>query len=130
GDFKAADARALIERYFERVPKGRAEPPEMVTTEPAQLGEKRYNAEADTSPTVRVWWHAVPFVHKDRTALDLLSDLLTGRTGRLYKSLGLRRQIANEVEASVDLKKYAGSFEVESVVKEGQDPAAVEAAIH
>ena len=130
GDFDPAAARAVIERYFGRIPRGAKEPPEMVTLEPAQLGEKRFNAEAETPPTVRVWWHAVPFVHKDRTALDLLSDLLTGRTGRLYKSLVLRRQIANEVEASVDLKKYAGSFEVESVVKEGQDPAAVEAAIH
>jgi len=130
GDFDPADARRLIERYFGRIPRGAKEPPEMVTLEPAQLGEKRFNAEAETPPTVRVWWHAVPFVHKDRTALDLLSDLLTGRTGRLYKSLVLRRQIANEVEASVDLKKYAGSFEVESVVKEGKDPAAVEAAIH
>ena len=129
GDFDPAQARAVIERYFGRIPRGAAEPPEMVTVEPQQLGEKRFTAEAETSPTVRIWWHAVPFVHKDRTPLDLLSDLLTGRTGRLYKSLVLGRQIANEVEASVDLKKYAGSFEVESVVKDGKDPAAVEAAI-
>jgi predicted Zn-dependent peptidase len=130
GDFDPAQARSVIERYFGRIPRGAHEPPEMVTVEPPQLGEKRFNAEAETSPTVRVWWHAVPFVHRDRTPLDLVSDLLTGRTGRLYKSLVLNRQIANEVEASVDLKKYAGSFEVESVVKEGKDPAAVEAAIH
>jgi predicted Zn-dependent peptidase len=130
GDFKTADARALIERYFERVPKGRAEPPEMVTTEPAQLGEKRYNAEADTSPTVRVWWHGVPFVHRDRTALDLLSDVLTGRTGRLYQGLVEGRGIANEVSAAVDLRKYDGTFQVECVVKDGKDPAAVEAAIY
>jgi len=81
-------------------------------------------------PTVRVWWHAVPFVHRDRTPLDLVSDLLTGRTGRLYKTLVLGRQIANQVEASVDLRKYAGAFEVECVVKEDKDPSDVEAAIH
>jgi predicted Zn-dependent peptidase len=120
----------VIERYFGRIPRGAKEPPEMVTSEPEQLGEKRFNASAETPPTVRVWWHAVPFVHRDRTALDLVSDVLTGRTGRLYKGLVLGRQIANEVEASVDLKKYAGAFQVESVVKEGKDPAAVEAAIH
>ena len=130
GDFDPAQARGLIERYFGRIPRGSKEPPEMVTVEPPQLGEKRFSAEAETSPTVRIWWHAVPFVHRDRTPLDLLSDLLTGRTGRLYKTLVLGRQIANEVEASVDLKKYAGAFQVESVVKEGKDPAAVEAAIH
>jgi len=90
----------------------------------------RQRPEAETSPTVRVWWHAVPFVHRDRTPLDLVSDLLTGRTGRLYKTLVLGRQIANQVEASVDLRKYAGAFEVECVVKEDKDPSDVEAAIH
>jgi predicted Zn-dependent peptidase len=130
GDFDPAQARALVGRYFGRIPRGAKDPPEMVTAEPKQLGEKRYLAEAETPPTVRVWWHAVPFVHRDRTPLDLVSDLLTGRTGRLYKGLVLGRQIANEVQASVDLKKYAGAFQVESVVKEGKDPAAVEAAIH
>ena len=130
GDFDPASARSLLERYFGRIPRGEKDPPEVVTVEPTQLGEKRYNAEAETPPTVRVWWHAAPFVHRDRTPLDLLSDLLTGRTGRLYKGLVLGRQIANEVEASVDLKKYAGAFEIEGVVKEGKDPAAVEAAIH
>jgi predicted Zn-dependent peptidase len=130
GDFDPAPACALLERYFGRIPRGEKAPPEVVTVEPKQLGEKRYNAEAETPPTVRVWWHGAPFVHRDRTPLDLLSDLLTGRTGRLYKGLVLGRQIANEVEASVDLKKYAGAFEIEGVVKEGKDPAEVEAAIH
>jgi predicted Zn-dependent peptidase len=130
GDFDPAQARALLERYFGRIPRGEKAPPEVVTMEPKQLGEKRYLAEAETPPTVRIWWHAVPFVHRDRTALDLLSDVLTGRTGRLYKGLVLGRRMANEVEASVDLKKYGGAFQVEAVVKDGQDPAAVEAAIH
>jgi predicted Zn-dependent peptidase len=97
--------------------------------EPKQLGEKRYRAEAETSPTVRVWWHALPFAHKDRTALDLISDVLSGRTGRLYKGLVLGKQIANEASASVDLKKYDGTFQAECVVKDGKDPAAAEAAL-
>jgi len=130
GDFDPAEARGIIERYFARIPRGPKHPPEMVTVEPDQVGEKRFIAEAETSPTVRVWWHAVPFVHRDRTPLDLVSDLLTGRTGRLYKTLVLGRQIANQVEASVDLRKYAGAFEVECVVKEGKDPSDVESAIH
>ena len=130
GDFKTAEVRPLLERYFGRIPRGRQEPPPVVTLEPKQLGEKRYRAEAETSPTVRIWWHAVPFAHQDRTALDLLSDVLSGRTGRLYKGLVVGRQIANEASASIDPKKYDGVFEVECVVKEGKDPAAVEAAVY
>jgi len=130
GDFKSAEVRPIIDRYFGRVPRGKADPPEVVTLDPKQIGEKRYNAEAETSPTVRIWWHSVPFVHKDRPVADLLTDILSGRTGRLYKGLVQGRELANEVQASVSLKKYAGIVEVESVVKDGKDPAAVEAAIY
>ena len=61
---------------------------------------------------------------------DLLTDILSGRTGRLYKGLVQGRELANEVQASVSLKKYAGIIQVESVVKDDKDPAAVEAAIY
>jgi predicted Zn-dependent peptidase len=130
GDFNAAAVRPLLERYFGRIPRGKTEPPEVVTSEPAQIGEKRFNAEAETSPTVRIWYHAVPFIHKDRTVVDLVTDVLSGRTGRLYKGLVTGRQLANEGSASVDLKKYDGIIEVESTVKDGKDPAAVEQAIY
>jgi predicted Zn-dependent peptidase len=129
GDFKLPELKPLLERYFGRIPRGPKDPPPVVTMEPKQLGEKRYRAEAETSPTVRVWWHGLPFAHKDRTALDLLSDVLSGRTGRLYKGLVTGKQVANEVSASVDLKKYDGIFEVECVVKDDKEPAAAEAAI-
>jgi predicted Zn-dependent peptidase len=130
GDFRSAEVKPLIERYFGRVPRGKTDPPEVVTVEPKQIGEKRYNAEAETSPTVRIWYHSVPFIHKDRSVADLLSDILSGRTGRLYKGVVQGRELANEVSASVAQKKYAGIFEVEAVVKDGKEPAALEAAIY
>src|SRR5688572_25406029 len=96
GDFEPAQVKPLLDRYFGRLPAGKTAPPPVVTLEPKQLGEKRFRAEAETSPTVRMWWHGVGFQHKDRTTLDLLSDVLSGRTGRLYKGLVLGRQVANE----------------------------------
>lgn len=130
GDFKTAELKPLLERYFGRIPTGKTEPPPVVTMEPRQLAEKRFRAEAETSPTVRIWWHGVPFVHEDRTALDLLTDVLSGRTGRLYKGLVLGKQVANEAGASVDFKKYEGSVQVEAVVKDGKEPQAVEDAVY
>jgi predicted Zn-dependent peptidase len=129
GDFRTAEVKPLLERYFGRIPTGKTEPPPVVTMEPKQLAEKRFRAEAETSPTVRIWWHGVPFVHKDRSALDLLTDLLSGRTGRLYKGLVLGKQVANEAGASVDFKKYDGSIQLEAVVKDGKEPRAVEEAV-
>ena len=130
GDFKPDEVKPLLERYFGRIPRGKQDPPPVVTLEPQQLGEKRYNASAETSPTVRIWWKTVPLVHKDTPALDLLSDVLSGRTGRLYKGLVLGRQIANEVSAGIDPRKYAGLFQAECTVKDGKEPAAVEAAVY
>jgi predicted Zn-dependent peptidase len=130
GDFKIAEAKPLLERYFGRIPRGKTDPPPVVTMEPKQLAERRYAAEAETSPTVRVWWKAVPFVHKDFNALDLLSDVLSGRTGRLYKGLVRGRQVANDVTAPVDGRRYAGIFQAEITVKDGKDPAEAEKALY
>lgn len=130
GDFETAEIKPLLERYFGRVPRGKTNPPPVVTIEPAQVAEKRFNAEAETSPTVRIWWKGVPFVHKDSRVLDLMTDLLSGRTGRLYKGLVLGRQVANQVSASIDPKKYAGIVQMEAVVKDGKEPAAVEQALY
>jgi len=130
GDLNIAEVRPLLERYFGRIPRGAKDPPPVVTQEPKQIGEKRYNAEAETSPTVRISWHGVPFVHQDFKVLDVLTDVLSGRTGRLYKGLVMGKQLANEVSASVDSKKYAGTIDLEAVVKEGKEPAAVEQALY
>jgi predicted Zn-dependent peptidase len=130
GDFKAAEVKPVLERYFGRIPRGKVEPPPVVTIEPKQIAEKRFNAEAETSPTVRIWWKGVPFLHKDSRVLDVLTDLLSGRTGRLYKALVLGRQVANQVSASIDPRKYAGIIQMEGVVKDGKEPAAVEQALY
>jgi predicted Zn-dependent peptidase len=130
GDFEAAQVKPLLERYFGRIPRGTVDPPPVVTLEPKQLGEKRYNAEAETSPTVRIWWKGVPLLHKDTPALDIMGDVLSGRTGRLYKGLVEGRKIANQASAFNDSRKYSGYFEIEATVKEGEDPAAVEAAVY
>lgn len=130
GDFRTAEVKPLLERYFGRLERGRSEPPPVVTLEPEQLAEKRFNAEAETSPTVRLWWKGVAFGHRDVAALDLLTDVLSGRTGRLYKGLVEGRKLANSCGASIDAKRYAGSIQLECVVKDGQQPAAVEQAVY
>lgn len=130
GDFEPEEVKPLLDRYFGRIPRGEIDPPPVVTLEPKQIGEKRYNAEAETSPTVRIWWKGVPLLHRDTAPLDLLSDILNGRTGRLYKGLVLGRQVANQASAFNLSRKYSGYFGIEGTVKEDEDPAAVETAIY
>jgi predicted Zn-dependent peptidase len=129
GDFRTAEVKPLLERYFGRLKRGPM-PPEVVTLEPKSLGEKRFYAEAETSPTVRVWWQGVSMVHKDFAVLDLLTDILSGRTGRLTKALVLDKKIANNASAFVNGQKYGGFVGAEVTVKDGQEPGAVEAALY
>jgi predicted Zn-dependent peptidase len=130
GDFKADDGFLLAQKYFNRIPRGRMDPPDIVTLEIPQLAEKRMYAEAESNPQVDVSWHAVPFGHRDTYALNILSQILSTRTGRLYKGLVLGRQIATEVRASPGARKWAGTFDISAEAKDGHTPEEVERAIY
>ena len=110
GDLKPADAEALARKYFERIPRGPKEPPDVVTLEVKQVAEKRMYAEADTNPQVDILWHTVAFQHQDSYALEILAQILSTRTGRLYKDLVLGSGVATEVYAQQDSRKWAGLF--------------------
>jgi predicted Zn-dependent peptidase len=130
GDFKIADARQLARQYFERIPRGKQDPPDVITVEVKQLAEKRVNAEADTNPTADLNWHTVPFGHRDSYALNVLGELLSSRTGRLYKGLVLGSQVATGIYADQQSRKWAGSFTAGGEAKNGHTPEEVEQAIY
>ena len=128
GDFDPAKVLELAQKYFGRIPRGETPPPEMITTEMPPLAEVRMTARADTNPEVSIRFHAVPFNHADMFAFQLIGDLLARRTGRLYKSLVEKEQVAvGEPYAFFRPLKYEGYFEVGAEVKEGKRPEEVEA---
>jgi predicted Zn-dependent peptidase len=130
GDFSTDEAVALAKKYFGRIPAGDNPPPEVITEEIEQLQERRMVATADTNPSVQIRWHAVPFVHVDSFALDVLTDILSGRTGRLYQALVEERTIATgEPYAYLSAMKYAGSIEIGAELAEGVTHEAAEAAM-
>jgi len=110
GNFDVDEVKALAQKYFGRMERGRREPPDVVTLEMEQVAEKRMSAECDCQPQVEVRYHTVPFMHADSYALDVLAGLLNGRTGRLYKSMVLGDEIAASAFAGQDSSKYAGAF--------------------
>jgi predicted Zn-dependent peptidase len=130
GDFKADDAYAYVMKYFSRIPRGQSEPPEVLTLEVEQLAEKRMYAEAEANPQVDIAWHTVPFGHRDVYVLNILAQILSTRTGRLYKGLVLGKQVATEVQAGPDTRKWAGMFYVSGESKDGHTPEEVEQAIY
>ncbi len=130
GDIEPARAVELAKQYFGRLPRGPRAPEPVRTSEMPQLAEKRMVAYADTSPQVRIRYHTVADGHPDAFALDILGSILSGRTGRLNKSLVLQQAVANSAGASQDSRKYEGVFEMSGVAKPGKTPEEVEQALY
>jgi len=130
GDFDPAEALALAQKYFGRIPRGKTPPPPVVTEEIEQLTERRMTARADTNPSVQIRWHTVPFAHKDYFAVDVMESILSNRTGRLYKSLVEEKQIATgEPYADHSPFKYGGYLEIGAELADGIDHQLVEQAL-
>lgn len=130
GDFDATKTAALVGRYFERIPRGKKSAPDLSTLEVKQIAEKRMNAEAETNPQVDILWHTVPFGHKDSYPLAILGQILSTRTGRLFKGLVLTNEVATEAWGHQMSQKWAGAFNIGGEAKDGRTPAEVEAAIY
>ncbi len=130
GDFKMDEAEAMARKYFERIPRGKTTPPDVVTLEVKQLAEKRMYAEADTNPQVDILWHTVAFGNKDSYALQILGQILSTRTGRLYKGLVLGNGVATEVYADQGSQKWAGYFNAGGEARTGHKPEEVEQGIY
>jgi len=127
GDFDPAYIKPVIKRYFGRLDAG-PEPPPVVTLEMEQQAEIRMYAEGDMQPQVEVRYHTVPFTHDDSYALEMFTEVLNGRTGRLYKNLVEGKEIASSASAFQDLKKYAGAFSFQAQTKGDATPEDLEEA--
>lgn len=130
GDINPDAAWPLIERYFGRIPASTRTVPELITQEPPHVAEQRMIAEADTTPSVRIDYLTVPEVHRDSAALELLTSLLSGRSGRLYKSLVVEKKLATGAGAMASGSKYAGEFTLIANPTPGRKPEEVEAALY
>jgi predicted Zn-dependent peptidase len=100
------------------------------TREVEQPAEKRMIAYAETNPEVNIQYHSVADGHVDEPALVVMGSLLSGRTGRLYKSLVLDQKIANEASAGQNGMKWDGYFAVSGTAKPEVAPEQVEQALY
>jgi len=144
GDLQPDEMIKMVRTYFERIPRGEVEPPDVVTLEEPQHGEKRLIAEAETSPTAEIWYHTVAWKHPDSYPLQILAGIMNGKTGRLYKKLVEEKGIAKssggggrrmfggglDVRANQESLKYAGAFQISAEGLSGVRAEQLEAAIY
>ncbi len=127
GDFDSDKAVEEAQRYFGRIPRGANEPRPVITEEPSPIAERRFYAEAETNPRLRLRFHTVAMGHKDEAALDVVAELLSGKTGRIFKRLVTQEEAAiGEPRAGHQARKYTGHFEINVTVKETRTPEEVE----
>ena len=130
GDITPATARQKAQQYFGDIPAGppvaRQQPwiyPRTATTR----GEM-----VDHVAQVRIYkeWNVPQLGDADVVPLQLAAAVLGGgKTSRLYERLVYKDKLADSVEVSVEPLALAGQFELQADVKQGVDPAKVEAAI-
>jgi len=111
GRFDRARVRELAKRYFGRLPPV-AEPRRVSAREPEQRAETRLLADCNCAPQLEMRYHAVPFLHADAAALEVLAGLLDGRAGRLYQGLVLGPRLASAGSAALSPLARAGWFAV------------------
>ena len=128
GDFDIDTAKSLIEEYFGRLERGKTDPPPVPTIEPSQKAPQRLVGEVDAQSQVEVRYHAVPFGHQDSYIFEVMSAVLNGKTGRLYKSMVEGDEIASSARVGFDGKKYAGAFSFTSTIKGDAKPEYLETA--
>ena len=112
GDFKTANAKQLLDKYFGAIPRGPAITRPKVT--PATLAaEKRIVLEDNRVrlPQIQIAWPTVGRDHPDRFALRALGSVLTlDRNARLTKALVYDRQLATNVGSFNNSLENAGYF--------------------
>jgi len=145
GDLDPDEMIKMVRKYFERIPRGKTDPPEVYTLEEKQYGEKRLIAEAETSPQAEVWYHTVAWKHQDSYALEVLAGIMSGKTGRLYKKLveedGIAKSSVEQggmrmfggdglaISAYQESRRFAGAFQVSAEGVSGVRAEQLEAAM-
>ncbi len=108
GDVDPGEIKRLAELYFGRLPAG-PKPEQVITVEPAQLGERRVILKEKSQPSLMIGYHIPGINHSDWPVFQVLNDILSsGRTSRLYKTMVKERKIAAGLWSSVGFpgRKY------------------------
>ncbi|MDZ7374243.1 MAG: insulinase family protein [candidate division KSB1 bacterium] len=131
GDVNPAEVKRLAQIYFGRLPK--TSPPDpVITEEPEQEGERRFELEAAAQPFVIMAFHRPSVNHPDDAVFEVLTDILgLGRTSRLYTRLVKKEKIAVQASAFSGLtgEKYPGLFVCYAVPSRGHSSHECEASI-
>jgi len=130
GDITVAEARAKALKYFGDIPAGQPVARQQPWITPLAKSTRGVQHDHVAQPRIYRTW-VVPQLGSDAAIqLDLASTVLGGgKTSRLYQRLVYQDKLVDDVSASMAPFALASQFQIQADVKQGVDPAKVEAAI-
>lgn len=131
GDVTFKGVKELSQKYFEPIP-ARTPPRPVHACEPEQLGEKRiYVNRNASSPNILVVYHTPESGSKDHYALEMLDAILgDGKSSRLYKALIDEKQLAVQIETSMDRSLDPYLFQIFAICAQDVNEDVLEKAIY
>ncbi len=125
GDFNKDSVITKVKQYFSEI-KPREINSIPITKEPEQIGEKRLKVKKDAGPLVTVLYKTPPISDSSIYALDLFSTILSGKSGRLWKTLVDKKRLCASVSAGFGLRRYGSYFYIQADLMESASHAEVE----
>jgi predicted Zn-dependent peptidase len=132
GDFKTADALALIKKYFDNIPR-QPDPPAVDTTEPEQKAERRTSVDDPLARLARISiaYKTLPGNTSDFYALQVLSNILGGgASSRFNQKLVREKEVATNASTFAQEMRGVGGFYIIATPRGNQKNDDVEAAIY
>jgi zinc protease len=132
GDFNQQQFDAWVDKYFGRIPKPNTPLPRVSIKEPQRTAERRYTEYGANVPlpAIAITYLSPPVASQDAVALRVAEAILSaGESSRLHHSLVYEQQIAQEAEASADLREDPGLFILQAVLASDKKPEDVEKAM-
>jgi predicted Zn-dependent peptidase len=132
GDFKTADALALIKKNFDSIPR-QPDPPAVDMTEPEQKAERRASVDDQLARLARVSvaYKTVPGNTADFYALQVLSSVLGGgASSRLNQKLVREKEIATNASSFAQEMRGVGGFYLIATPRPNVKTEDIEAALY
>ena len=129
GNIDSTAAKKEVERYFGSIPRAAQTREEIITREPAPIGETRFTVYDDAAPRITMLFHTPGYPDPVLYKLDFVEGVFSGRSGRLYRRLVDKEGLCTDIDVSNDLRPYDGYFQISADLKTDIDPAAVETII-
>jgi zinc protease len=130
GDFKSADAKQQVAKYFASIKRGPDVPKLNVVTPKIEKERRAVITDRVELPQVNMAWITPPIFKPGDADMDITGQILGGgKSSRLYKKLVYEKQIAQNVSAYQQSLMLGSVFAISATARPGRTAEELEKAI-